>query len=269
MRFLLHRSMLVWAIGIVGVFAVACGSNPNSDVPVSPTTTPVPTQATASPTPVPSPTAASAKVAIADEQAEPEGYTSNNAMYKVFPGFGFTSEDTFVALEEVREQEDESLVPVLVESLRFQSSERAREATASVLQDLTGQALGGEQWQEWSEWFGKNRDAFPPPDKYLDWKIRIMSQADPGFVRFLRPALKGQIAVDPTELVWGGVPPDGIPDLRNPSFISPDESDYLADDERVFGISINGENKAYPLRITNAHEMVNDTVGGEPISLSW
>ena len=37
----------------------------------------------------------------------------------------------------------------------------------------------------------------------------------------------------------------------------------------VLGVNINGETKAYPLRIVNAHEMVNDTVGGEPISLMW
>ena len=39
--------------------------------------------------------------------------------------------------------------------------------------------------------------------------------------------------------------------------------------DRVFGVTINGESRAYPLRIVNAHEMVNDTVGGEPISLLW
>ena len=63
--------------------------------------------------------------------------------------------------------------------------------------------------------------------------------------------------------------PDGIPDLRSPKMLTPEEADYLQPRERVFGISINGDHRAYPLRITNAHEMVNDTVGGEPISLSW
>ena len=48
-----------------------------------------------------------------------------------------------------------------------------------------------------------------------------------------------------------------------------DEAAYLGLDERVFGVSINGESRAYPLRITNPHEMVNDVLGGEPISLAW
>ncbi|HIC76097.1 MAG TPA: DUF3179 domain-containing protein, partial [Candidatus Poseidoniales archaeon] len=30
----------------------------------------------------------------------------------------------------------------------------------------------------------------------------------------------------------------------------------------VFGVTIEGESRAYPLRIVNAHEMVNDVVGG-------
>ena len=64
-------------------------------------------------------------------------------------------------------------------------------------------------------------------------------------------------------------PPDGIPDLQNPSTLAPHEADYLSLDDRVFGVSINGEHRAYPLRIINAHEMANDIVGGEPIALAY
>ena len=95
-----------------------------------------------------------------------------------------------------------------------------------------------------------------------------MSQLSPRFADFLRPA-KELSHINVTEIQWGGVLPDGIPDLQNPPHITPDEATYLEFDERVFGISINGEHRAYPLRITNPHEMVNDTLGGEPIALSW
>lgn len=190
-------------------------------------------------------------------------------MYKIFPGFGLTSEGTFRAFEKAREQNSTSLVPVIIESMRFQSSARAREAAATTLQSLTGQGFGGEEWDKWMEWYGANREAYPPPDRYLDWKIAMMSQIDTRFVQFLTPAKRGEIIVDPTELVWGGVLPDGIPDLRDPPHTMPEEAAYLAPDERVFGLSINGESRAYPLRIANAHEMVNDTLGGEPFALSW
>ena len=72
-----------------------------------------------------------------------------------------------------------------------------------------------------------------------------------------------------TEVVWGGVIPDGIPDLRNPPNILPEDAVFLGLHERVFGVSINGQHRAYPLRITNPHEMVNDVLGDEPIALAW
>ncbi len=190
-------------------------------------------------------------------------------MYRIFPGFGLTSASTFQAFDEVVAQKDISQVAVIIESMRFQSSGRARDAAAAALQSLTGQGFGGDDWDQWMEWYGANREAHPPPEAYLDWKIAMMSGIDTRFVQFLRPAIRGEIVVDPTELVWGGVLPDGIPDLRNPTHIAPNEATYLDLDERVFGLSINGENRAYPLRITNPHEMVNDTLGGEPFALSW
>lgn len=199
----------------------------------------------------------------------PIAYDSNRVMYKVFPGFGRTGNRTYEALEEVRMNGDISLVAALVESMRFQSTANAREATADVLRALTGEAYGGEDWKRWMEWLGKHSAEYPPPDGYLDWKINLLSEISPRFRRFLAPARDGAIAVDPTELVWGGVLPDGIPDIRNPTMLTPGEADFLAPDERVFGVAINGDARAYPLRIANAHEMVNDVVGGEPIALSW
>ena len=95
-----------------------------------------------------------------------------------------------------------------------------------------------------------------------------MAALDPRFVLFLRPAREFS-RIDLTEVVWGGVLSDGIPDLRNLNFLSPQEGDYLNESDRVFDVTINGDGQAYPLRIVNAHEMVNDTLGGEPISLMW
>ena len=43
----------------------------------------------------------------------------------------------------------------------------------------------------------------------------------------------------------------------------------LINDDRVFGVSFNGEHRAYPLRILNAHEMANDVVGGVPFALAY
>ena len=260
---LLRQYILICAMAAAAVVAVSCASEP----PPTPTATLLPPVAAPAlqPTSTPSPQA----IATSTPEPTPVPYDSNSAMYKVFPGFGQTSNRTFDVLEEVRLNNDKSMVPILVESMRYQSTANAREASADVLRELTGEQYGGDDWKQWMEWFGKHREEYPPPEQYLDWKINFMSQLNPRFSTFLRPALEGAITVDPTEIVWGGVDPDGIPDIRDPKMLAPDEADFLDEDERVFGVSINGDVRAYPLRIINAHEMVNDTVGGEPISLAW
>ena len=260
---LLRQYILICAMAAAAVVAVSCASEP----PPTPTATLLPPVAAPAlqPTSTPSPQA----IATSTPEPTPVPYDSNSAMYKVFPGFARTSNRTYDALEEVRLNNDKSMVPVLVESMRFQSTANAREASAEVLRELTGEQYGGDDWKQWMEWLGKRREDYPPPEQYLDWKINFMSQLNPRFSTFLRPALEGAITVDPTEIVWGGVDPDGIPDIRDPKMLAPDEADFLDEDERVFGVSINGDVRAYPLRIINAHEMVNDTVGGEPISLAW
>ena len=260
---LLRQYILICAMAAAAVVAVSCASEPS---PTPTATLPPPVAAPAlQPTSTPPPQA----IATSTPEPTPVPYDSNSAMYKVFPGFARTSNRTYDALEEVRLNNDKSMVPVLVESMRFQSTANSREASAEVLRELTGEQYGGDDWKQWMEWLGKRREDYPPPEQYLDWKINFMSQLNPRFSTFLRPALEGAITVDPTEIVWGGVDPDGIPDIRDPKMLTPDEADFLDEDDRVFGVSINGDTRAYPLRIINAHEMVNDTVGGEPISLAW
>lgn len=265
--------VLIAALATALITVAACAAEP-TPAPISP---PVETPAAQSPAAelaMPSPTSTSSSAvmtptAVSTPKPTPIPYDSGSAMYKVFPGFGMTSARTYDALEEVRLNGDKSMVPVLIESMRYQSTLNAREASAEVLRELTGEQYGGEDWKQWMEWLGRNSADYPPPDGYLAWKIDILYQIYPQFARFLRPALDGQISVDPTEIVWGGVITDGIPDIYAPKLLTAEAADYLRDDDRVFGVSINGDTRAYPLRIINGHEMVNDTVGGEPISLAW
>ena len=211
--------------------------------------------------------------AVADDlplstaQERLSSYDSNSTM-ELFSGFALTSERALEALKDIEAQHDTSQVPVLIETIRFQPSQSARNAFAETLRALTGQSFGGNDWTEWMEWYGKNREEFRPPPQYAAWKVRLLSLIDRRFALFLRTAEETS-RIDLTEVVWGGVVPDGIPDLRNPPVIPADYAAYLGLDERVFGVSINGESRAYPLRITNPHEMVNDVLGGEPISLAW
>ena len=58
---------------------------------------------------------------------------------------------------------------------------------------------------------------------------------------------------------------DGIPSIDNPRFVGPGEADQqMQSFERVLGVSINGNHRAYPLNMLSRHEIVNDTVGGVP-----
>ncbi len=64
------------------------------------------------------------------------------------------------------------------------------------------------------------------------------------------------------------LPRDAIAPVYDALFI-PAESASLPPDELVIGVAINGESKAYPVGPLNFREMVNDTVGGVPVLVSW
>jgi hypothetical protein len=77
--------------------------------------------------------------------------------------------------------------------------------------------------------------------------------------------------VPPNQIVSGGPPPDGIPSIDNPRFVSAaNASVWLANDyDSVIGVSLNGDVRAYPLQILVWHEIVNDVVGGVPIAVTY
>ena len=63
---------------------------------------------------------------------------------------------------------------------------------------------------------------------------------------------------------------DGIPSIDNPRFLAREEADnQMLSTERVIGVSINGDHRAYPLNLLSRHEIVNDTVGGVPVAVTW
>ena len=63
---------------------------------------------------------------------------------------------------------------------------------------------------------------------------------------------------------------DGIPSIDNPQFLKGEEADnQMLETERVIGVSINGDHRAYSLNMLSRHEIVNDTVGGVPVAVTW
>jgi hypothetical protein len=73
-----------------------------------------------------------------------------------------------------------------------------------------------------------------------------------------------------TEIFGGGPPRDGIRPIDDPRFFeAQDAPSYMNPAEPVISIEINGEAKAYPLAILVSHEIVNDDLGGIPITVTY
>ena len=61
---------------------------------------------------------------------------------------------------------------------------------------------------------------------------------------------------------------DAIRPIYDPSFVTATDAPLL-DDDLVIGVSLNGDSRAYPVRLLRQREMVNDVVGGVPILATW
>jgi hypothetical protein len=90
----------------------------------------------------------------------------------------------------------------------------------------------------------------------------------PAYSKDLKPLNTAQTRIRLDDLLAGGPPKDGIPALDQPLFDTSAQSPY-ANDERVLGVVINGQAKAYPYSILNWHEIVNDSIGGVPVSVTY
>ena len=76
--------------------------------------------------------------------------------------------------------------------------------------------------------------------------------------------------IDPSSLQSGGPPRDGIPPVDHPRFVTVEEaSEWIADREPVIFLELNEDIRAYPLQIMVWHEIVNDTVGGVPVAVTF
>ena len=71
------------------------------------------------------------------------------------------------------------------------------------------------------------------------------------------------------EVLSGGPGKDGIPAIDTPVIIAASDEDTLTSDEPVISLAINGQARAWPLRYLIWHEIVNDTLGGVPISATY
>ena len=78
-----------------------------------------------------------------------------------------------------------------------------------------------------------------------------------------------QSLIPSKEILQGGPPRDGIPSIERPKFVSAANANFMRPTDRVIGITINGESRAYPINILNWHEIVNDQIRGVPVSVTY
>ena len=67
----------------------------------------------------------------------------------------------------------------------------------------------------------------------------------------------------------GGPPKDGIPSIDQPKFVAASQAGFLKPNDKVIGIVYAGEQRAYPIKILNWHEIVNDKIGGQGVAVTF
>lgn len=80
--------------------------------------------------------------------------------------------------------------------------------------------------------------------------------------------LKGSL-IPITQINFGGPDKDGIPSIDKPDFVMAGFAAFLRNDDQVLGLGSGDTARAYPIRILNWHEVVNDRVGGKPVVISF
>ena len=207
--------------------------------------------------------------AVTAAAALPEGVTDNPLLNARFLLFAPDSQRR-KTLRWVQDNRRLDMAAAMIHAMRFHAPEQ-RDEIAAVLRVLTGERHDGD-WFKWMLWLEAHPEVHPFAgfDLYLS---ELFSNIDPVFKQFVFPRMARRIRIE--EIVWGGVGKDGIPALTNPKLIMApdlrlkDKQARLEEGELVFGVAINGDVRAYPFRYMDWHEMLNDVVGGVPVSLAY
>jgi len=80
------------------------------------------------------------------------------------------------------------------------------------------------------------------------------------------------VACDAAPIGEQAVPRDAFPVFDNPAMMTAEEAEkegVIFERDAIIGVAHNGAAKAYPITIMGVHELGNDTIGGEPITVSW
>ena len=194
----------------------------------------------------------------AQSQAEITDRAVSRAFLTLLAG---DASDTARAADLIETHWEPSFLPMALEIIRLTRSAEVSGALVRIMERQAGTGLGRD-FDAWQRAMWTAPEARHP--RYAAFKSALYSLIDPRFAAYFDTAGEPLIRLD--EIVWGGVRQDGIPPLRDPAMLAEEDAGYLEDDHIVFGISVNGDARAYPKRILAWHEMFVDTVGGVPVA---
>ena len=70
--------------------------------------------------------------------------------------------------------------------------------------------------------------------------------------------------------VYQVLPPDAIPAIRKPEFVTGKEAnEQMSNKELILGLAVDGDARAYSLCQLDSHEIVNDWFGETPLAVTW
>ena len=162
---------------------------------------------------------------------------------------------------------DARYLPPLIDLLAFARTPEEWYATLDALGELLSEDLR-EVERPWRTLRLRLGTQVSGPADYLAFKRELLARrVDPRFRDLLADARNSRLPLERVD--WGGVPVDGIPALVDPAVVPAAGAEWLRPEEPVFGLVVDGRARAYPLRILDWHEMVNDRLGDVAFALSY
>ena len=179
------------------------------------------------------------------------------------------------ALETIARSNDPRAAWIISDFMRIVSSASLMTVLAETVSELLAVDIG------FVDAWGTTTDYLiawdiPAPPGYLSYKRKIFTTIVPQWDKIFTPG-----DIDWRHVSWGGVniddrafgdtdrPCNCIPAADNPPVMAAVDARWLDDEAVVFGIEVNGEYRAYPRRIMEVREMVNDTLGGRSLGIPY
>ena len=198
----------------------------------------------------------------------------------------FTSLQTGIDVEDVDEiaaSGDARAAWLLSDLVRFLAPGTVRDAALAAFERLTGAELLDDPVTLRSPWQSMTDHLMawdlPALPGYAGWKAQLYTLVDPRWGAFFEDEAAD---IDWRLVSWGGVlmddrpfgdrrpcPRGCIPALDDPAVTDAAGGDWYPDERLVFGVTVNGESRAYPRHIMEVHEMVNDELGGRRLAIPY